>query len=90
MAMGKSGIMMDASADPATAHEIIQLLQDASSQDPSKINLLTDAFQRLEDRPGSFDIVHQIAAQKDMPLPVRQMAIIQFKNIVQGKWRSRK
>lgn len=39
---------------------------------------------------GTYDALHEIAAQRTVPLPVRQQAIIQFKNAAVSHWKSRK
>ncbi|KAJ3573347.1 hypothetical protein NP233_g2485 [Leucocoprinus birnbaumii] len=39
---------------------------------------------------GTLDALQEIAVRRELPTPVRQQAIIQFKNAALGHWRSRK
>jgi hypothetical protein len=71
--------------------ELYSALCGAASQDvllmkPSEKALKT----MIEDCFGTFDALQRVAAQKDVPLPVRQLALIQFKNHALSHWRSRK
>jgi hypothetical protein len=86
--------IMDGSA-PATPRvdeqELYNVLCGAASQDASLLQQSTKALKTMiDDRFGTFDTLQSIAAQKSVPLPVRQLALIQFKNHALGHWRSRK
>jgi hypothetical protein len=71
--------------------ELYSVLCQGVSQDASLLDSSTKAMASMaNDRFGTFDTLQRIAAQKDVPLPVRQLAILQFKNHALGHWRSRK
>jgi len=70
--------------------ELFQVLTDATSQDPLRIQTSSNRFKEMLQQSGVFDALHQIAAEKSLPLPVRQQASIQFKNEALKNWRSRK
>ncbi|KAH9943383.1 ARM repeat-containing protein [Epithele typhae] len=63
--------------------ELYNVVCGAASQNPAQVQASTTI-------PGAYDILHEIAAQRTVPLQVRQQAIIQFKNAATGHWRSRK
>ncbi|THH33687.1 hypothetical protein EUX98_g583 [Antrodiella citrinella] len=70
--------------------ELFQVICDAASQDPAKIKTSTDRLKQLLDMTGSFDALSEIAAQRNLPLHVRQQSIIQLKNAVGHHWRARR
>jgi hypothetical protein len=76
-----------ASVSPA---ELYQVIVGASSQDFNQVQASTQRLKQLLDMLGAYDALHEIAARRDIPLPVRQQAIIQFKNAVLNHWRSRR
>jgi len=70
--------------------ELFAIVSAAASQDP---NVMLAAGARLKEcvkLPGTFNGLHQIASQRSVPLPVRQLAIIQCKNDISTQWRNRK
>lgn len=70
--------------------ELLDVVSGAASQDPSRVTSSSTRLKELLEVFGAFDLLHEIAAQKDLPLAVRQQAIIQFKNRALNHWRSRK
>lgn len=70
--------------------ELLEILYAASSQIPSQVQASTERLKSLLDSVGTYDALHEIAAEKSLPLPVRQQSIIQFKNSALSHWRSRK
>ncbi|TBU32713.1 ARM repeat-containing protein [Dichomitus squalens] len=79
-----------AQPQPVSPEELYNVVCGAASQNPSEVQVSTDRLKDLLERPGAYDILHEIAAQKTVPLQVRQQAMIQFKNATSGHWRSRK
>lgn len=70
--------------------ELYNVMVAASSQDPSQIQASSARLKQMLDMIGTFDALHEIAAQKTVPLAIRQQSIIQFKNAALNHWRSRK
>ncbi|RDX55688.1 ARM repeat-containing protein [Lentinus brumalis] len=70
--------------------ELYNIVCGAASQDPALVQASTTRLKAALEIPGEYDVLHEIAATKSVPLPVRQQAIIQFKNAATGHWRSRK
>ncbi|KAI0719492.1 ARM repeat-containing protein [Cerioporus squamosus] len=70
--------------------ELYSIVCGAASQDPALVQASTTRLKAALEIPGEYDVLHEIAATKSVPLPVRQQAIIQFKNAATGHWRSRK
>ncbi|EPQ59406.1 ARM repeat-containing protein [Gloeophyllum trabeum ATCC 11539] len=70
--------------------ELYDVMCGAASQDPALMEKSTFRLKIMLDYFGAFDALHEIAAQKSVPLPVRQQSIIQFKNAALSHWRSRR
>ena len=70
--------------------ELYNVVCGAASQDPGQVQASATRLKELLEIPGAYDFLHEIAVQRSLPLPVRQQAIIQFKNAATGHWRSRK
>jgi len=70
--------------------ELYNVMTAASSQDPAQIQESSKRLKHMLDMFGTFDALHEIAAQRTVPLIIRQQSIIQFKNAALGHWRSRK
>jgi hypothetical protein len=70
--------------------ELYQVISDASSQDPSRVQRATQRLKELLDLFGTFEALQEIAAQRDQPLALRQQAMIQLKNSALNHWKSRK
>jgi Importin-beta N-terminal domain len=84
---GALGGAVPASVSPSELYDVISA---AASQDPSRIQASTQRLKEMLQLSGSYDALHEIAAQKSLPLQVRQQSIIQFKNVALIHWRSRK
>ncbi|KAI6047441.1 ARM repeat-containing protein [Pisolithus marmoratus] len=70
--------------------ELLEIVYAASSQIPAQVQASTERLKTLLDNVGTYDALHEIAAEKSLPLQVRQQSIIQFKNSALSHWRSRK
>jgi hypothetical protein len=71
--------------------ELYDALCGAASQNAALLQQSSVALKAMiDERFGTYDALQAIAAQKTVPLPVRQLALIQFKNTAIGHWRSRK
>ena len=70
--------------------ELLQVISDASAQDPQRVQLAATRLKELFQFYGTFEGLQEIAAQRELPLAVRQQAIIQFKNSALSHWKSRK
>lgn len=76
--------------ETVNVQELYQVLVDASSQDPTRVQSSSKRLKQMCDMLGTYDALQEIASQKTVPTPIRQQAIIQFKNSALGHWRSRK
>ncbi|KAH7916807.1 ARM repeat-containing protein [Hygrophoropsis aurantiaca] len=70
--------------------EVYNVITGASSQDPALVDASSKRLKELLECFGTYDALHEIAAQKSVPLHVRQQSIIQFKNAALSHWKSRK
>ena len=70
--------------------ELYDVMTAASSQDPVQIQESSKRLKQMLDMFGTFDALHEIAAQRTVPLIIRQQSIIQFKNAALTLWKSRK
>ena len=70
--------------------ELYNVMTATVSQDPAQLRASSDRLKQMLNMFGTYDGLHEIAAQRDLPLPVRQQSIIQFKNAAVNHWRSRK
>lgn len=70
--------------------ELYQVICAATSQDPAQTKASSDRLKQIFEMVGVFDTLSQIAAQSNLPVHVRQQAIIQLKNSSLGHWKSRK
>jgi hypothetical protein len=74
----------------ANRQDVYQVVVDASSQDPSLVQSASTRLKQMLDMLGTFDALQEIAVDRTLPTPVRQQAIIQFKNGALAHWRSKK
>lgn len=74
----------------ASADEVYQVMTGAASQDPAVFQASSTRLKEMLDMFGTYDALHEIAAQRAVPLQIRQQSIIQFKNAALSHWRSRK
>ncbi|TFK43406.1 armadillo-type protein [Crucibulum laeve] len=70
--------------------ELYQVLIDACSQNTIQVQASSKRLKDMLDMLGTFDALYEIAAERTVALPVRQQAIIQFKNAALSHWKSRK
>ncbi|KAJ6486383.1 armadillo-type protein [Mycena vitilis] len=73
-----------------SADEVYQVMTGAASQDPALFQASGHRLKEMLDMFGTYDALHEIAAQKAVALQIRLQAIIQFKNAAVTHWRSRK
>ncbi|KAH9947240.1 ARM repeat-containing protein [Amylocystis lapponica] len=81
---------MVAVAETYSPDELYNVVCGAASQNPAQMQASAERLKAILQLSGALDTLHEIAAQKPVPLPVRQQAIIQFKNTALGHWRARK
>ena len=74
----------------ASIQEVYEAVSGAASQNPKELSVSAARLKELIDQPGTLDLLQQIAAQKTAPLHIRQLSIIQVKNVVSTHWRSRR
>ena len=74
----------------ASIQEVYAAVAGAASQNPKEMSASAARLKDLMDQPGTLDLLQQIAAQKTAPLHIRQLSIIQLKNVVSTLWRSRR
>ena len=70
--------------------ELYEVIVAACSQDYSQIQASSQRLKQMLEMFGTYDSLQDIATRPNTPLPIRQQAIIQFKNAVVHHWRSRK
>jgi hypothetical protein len=70
--------------------ELYNVICAAASQDPAQIKASSDRLKQMLEMTGTFDALSEIAAQRNLPLQVRQQSIIQLKNSSLGHWKSKK
>ncbi|KAF8592605.1 ARM repeat-containing protein, partial [Ramaria rubella] len=79
------------STEAVSSQDIYETLCGAASQNPATVQTSSKLLQEYQDRPGTYDQLHIIAAERNtVPLDVRRMAIIQFKNGALGNWKNRR
>ena len=83
-------LMNSNSAQHASIQEVYAAVAGATSQNPKEMSASAARLKDLMDQPGTLDLLQQIAAQKTAPLHIRQLSIIQVKNVVSTLWRSRR
>ena len=74
----------------ASIQEVYAAVAGAASQNPKEMSTSAARLKNLMDQPGTLDLLQQIAAQRTAPLQIRQLSIIQVKNVVSTLWRSRR
>jgi hypothetical protein len=82
--------MNNDSIQHASIQEVYSVVAGAASQNPKEMSASAARLKDLIDQPGTLDVLQQIAAQKTAPLHIRQLSIIQVKNVVTTLWRSRR
>ncbi|KAJ7180251.1 armadillo-type protein [Mycena crocata] len=81
-----SGVVVET----VSADELYQVITGAASQDPALFQASSARLKQMLDMFGIYDALHEIAAQRAVPLEIRKQSIIQFKNTALSHWRSRK
>lgn len=74
----------------ASIQDVYSAVAGAASQNPKEMSTSAARLKDLMDQPGTLDLLQQIAAQRTAPLQIRQLSIIQVKNVVSTLWRSRR
>ncbi|KAH9966059.1 ARM repeat-containing protein [Russula dissimulans] len=74
----------------ASIQDVYAAVAGAVSQNPKEMSASAARLKDLMEQPGTLDLLQQIAAQKTAPLHIRQLSIIQVKNVVSTLWRSRR
>jgi Importin-beta N-terminal domain len=74
----------------ASIQDVYTAVAGAASQNPKEMSMSAARLKDLMDLPGTLDLLQQIAAQRTAPLQIRQLSIIQVKNVVSTLWRSRR
>ena len=70
--------------------ELYDVIAAASSQDLPRVQASTKRLKEMLSMSGTYDALHEIAAEKSFPLPIRQQSLIQFKNFATNFWKSRR
>jgi len=83
-------LMTSDSTRHASIQEVYAAVSGAVSQNPKEMSASAARLKGLMEQPGTLDLLQQIAAQKTAPLHIRQLSIIQVKNVVSTLWRSRR
>lgn len=77
--------------DPINFQTLYQTVCNAASQDPALVQVSAKRLQEYLDHPGVPEQLQAIAVEKDkVPLEVRQLAMIQFKNTVSTAWKNKR
>ncbi|KAL0949404.1 hypothetical protein HGRIS_009466 [Hohenbuehelia grisea] len=79
-----------AAQEAVSTNDVYNVISGAASQDPEQVKASTKRLKEMLDMLGIFDSLHEIAAEKTLPLQIRQQSIIQFKNSALSHWKSRK
>jgi Importin-beta N-terminal domain len=83
-------LMNSDSTRHASIQDVYAAVAGAVSQNPKEMSASAARLKDLMEQPGTLDLLQQIAAQKTAPLHIRQLSIIQVKNVVSTLWRSRR
>ncbi|KAG5716692.1 Importin-11 [Termitomyces sp. T112] len=86
----RRALSMGVNVEHVSPTELYEVLNAASSQDPSQLKASHERLRQMLDMFGTYDALHDIAGQRMAPLAIRQQAIIQFKNAALAHWKSRK
>lgn len=70
--------------------ELFEVISGCAAQDPARIQASSTRLKSMLEMSGTYDGLHEIAAQKTLPLAIRQQSLIQFKNAALNHWKSRK
>lgn len=81
---------MGVQVETVSPAELYEVISGACSSDQARITASGKRLKEMLDMFGTFDALHEIASQRNQPLPIRQQAIIQFKLAALSHWKSRK
>jgi len=76
--------------ETVSVSELYQVITGACSHDQAVVAASGKRLKEMLEMFGTFDALHDLASQRDQPLPIRQQAIIQFKLAALNHWKSRK
>ncbi|KAL0577074.1 hypothetical protein V5O48_004917 [Marasmius crinis-equi] len=88
--MNPSSIAQGVVVQDVSPAELYTVMTGASSSNPQEVQQCSTRFKEMLQQNGIFDALHQIAAERSVPLYVRKQASIQFKNEALRSWKSRK
>lgn len=66
---------------------VFTVLQNATSQNPAQLQSAAKAIEAMHKSTDYLQIVQSIALERSVPLDIRKMAILQFKNVATHQWR---
>ena len=81
-----SNEMTTAPLDPPA---VFTALQNATSQNPAQLQAAAKAIEAMHKSADYLQIVQSIALERSVPLDIRKMAILQFKNVATSQWRTK-
>lgn len=90
MNIGPRGVQLGVQTQAANPEEVFQVVQASTSQDVATMTAGSERLKALLEQQGTHAILLEIAAQTTLPLNVRQLAILQFKNHIGSRWRNRR
>jgi len=74
-------------ANPLSENLLVHSLRSASSSDPHQIQTGTKQLQQWEKSPGYYVHLQSAYLDRQLPLEIRYLAIIQLKNGIDKYWR---
>lgn len=90
MNVARKSIARGVVVETVSPTELLQVLNGACSPDQAQIMASGDRLKQMLDMFGIFDSLQDVATQRELPLPIRQQAIIQFTRAAPNHWKSRK
>jgi len=81
---------MGVPVETVSPEELYEVIVGASSQDIARMQASSQRLKQILEMFGAYDALQDIASRKQIPIEIRQQAMIQFKNAVVHHWRSRK
>lgn len=74
---------------PLDPQAVLTALQNATSQNPARLQAAAKAIETMHKSADYLQIVQSIALERSVPLDIRKMAILQFKNVATFQWRTK-
>lgn len=90
MDVARKSIARGVVVETVSPTELLQVLNGACSLDQAQIIASGDRLKQMLDMFGIFDSLQDVATRRELPLPIRQQAIIQFTRAAPNHWKSRK